>query len=183
MTIKTTIRTFGLGCATVIALAGCGAGKDKTSVELIQDMFTQISLKAQDYDYVRNEPSNRVPPENTVPRGFKAEKYVTDPIAAGQNLKNPVEVGDEKALALGKARYEVYCGICHGTQGRAADDSKLKAYIPLIPALNTEKVKAMRDGQIYHIITNGQGVMGSYAGQIPNQQDRWAIVNYVRTLK
>ncbi|MEK6554536.1 MAG: cytochrome c [Bdellovibrionota bacterium] len=168
---------------TGFALVGCGAGSDKTSVELIQDMFTQISLKAQDYDYQRNEPSSRLPPEHTKPRGYKTEKYVTDPVGAGQNLQNPFPDGDEKALARGKYKYEIYCGICHGTQGHAADDSKLKVYIPLIPALTSDKVKGLRDGQIYHIITNGQGVMGSYAGQIQNPEDRWAIVKYIRTLK
>lgn len=170
-----------------LALIGCGAGKDKTSVELIQDMFHQISLKAQDYDDLRNEPSNRVPPEGTLPRGQSFERYSTDPIGAGQNLKSPyAEISEadlEKVLSRGKAKYEIYCGVCHGTQGHAADDSKLKAYIPLIPPLVSDKVKGLKDGHVYHIITNGQGVMGSYASQIPDKNDRWAIVKYIRTLK
>jgi hypothetical protein len=177
------LKTFTTGIVAVFALVGCGAGTDKTAVELIQDMFTQISLKAQDYDYQRNEPSNRIPPENTVPRGYKTEKYVTDPIGAGQNLQNPLSNSDEKILARGKYKYEIYCGVCHGTMGHAAEDSKLKAYIPLIPSLVTDKVKNLRDGQIYHIITHGQGVMGSYGAQIPSPDDRWAIVNYVRSMK
>ena len=172
---------------TTLALVGCGAGKDKTSVELIQDMMVQISLKAQDYDELRGEPSNRVPPANTVPRGYTPEKYATDPMAAGQNLKNPfvTYTGEEleKMLARGKAKYDVYCGICHGSKGYAAEDSNLKKYIPLIPPLVSEKVNGLKDGHIYHIITHGQGVMGAYGTQIPSVDDRWAIVNYIRTLK
>lgn len=35
---------------------------------------------------------------------------------------------------------------------------------------------------IYHIITNGQNVMPSYASQI-SRDERWAIVNYIRVLQ
>ncbi len=35
---------------------------------------------------------------------------------------------------------------------------------------------------IYHIITNGQNVMPSYASQI-TREERWAIVNYIRVLQ
>jgi hypothetical protein len=52
-----------------------------------------------------------------------------------------------------------------------------------IPPLTSDKVKAFKDGRIFHIITDGQGLMGSYASQIRNESDRWAIVNYVRTLQ
>jgi mono/diheme cytochrome c family protein len=35
---------------------------------------------------------------------------------------------------------------------------------------------------IYHIITNGQNVMPSYASQV-TREERWAIVNYIRVLQ
>ena len=92
-------------------------------------------------------------------------------------------MNDEKVIARGKYKFDIYCALCHGTNGHAAEDSKLKQYIPLIPPLVSDKVKAFKDGRIYYIITNGQGVMGSYATQVQNAEDRWAIVSYVRTLK
>lgn len=180
--IKTVIAVSMLSGA--VALTGCDAGKNKTNVELIQDMMDQINLKSQDYDHLRNEPSFRLPPENTVPRGGKADPYATDPLGAERNLKNPYAGNvPEKVLARGKELYTIYCGICHGSEGHAADDSKLKPYIPAIKPLVSPTVKAMGDGRIYHIITYGQGLMGSYATQVRNEEDRWAIVNYVRTLK
>lgn len=161
---------------------GCSGGKNSPTIEMIQDMMDQISVKSQDYDHLRQEPGNRVPPEHTVPRGYSAEKY-SDPIQAENNLKSPLDMSDEKVIAQGKYKYDIYCAVCHGTNGHAAEDSKLKPYIPLIPALVTDKVKAFKDGRIYYIITNGQGVMGPYGPQIQNAEDRWAIVSYVRTLK
>ncbi len=161
---------------------GCSGGKNTPTIELIQDMMDQVSVKSQDYDKLRNEPGNRVPPAHTVPRGYAAEKY-SDPIQAENNLKSPLDMNDEKVIARGKAKFEIYCALCHGTSGHAAEDSKLKPYIPLIPPLVSDKVKAFKDGRIYYIITNGQGVMGPYGTQVQNAEDRWAIVSYVRTLK
>ena len=43
--------------------------------------------------------------------------------------------------------------------------------------------KAYSDGRIYHAITAGKGVMGSYASQITDANRRWAVVNYVRSLQ
>lgn len=177
------IKSFRFAIALIpVFVIGCSGGKNSPTIELIQDMMDQVSVKAQDYDYLREEAGNRVPPANTVPRGYAPEKY-TDPVQAENNLKSPLDMGDEKVIARGKYKYDIYCAVCHGTNGHAAEDSKLKPYIPLIPALVTEKVKGFRDGRIYYIITNGQGVMGPYGSQIQNAEDRWAIVSYVRTLK
>ena len=49
--------------------------------------------------------------------------------------------------------------------------------------LLSAEAKAYTDGRMYHAITAGRGVMGSYAGQIPDEKTRWAVVNYVRTLQ
>jgi mono/diheme cytochrome c family protein len=35
---------------------------------------------------------------------------------------------------------------------------------------------------IYHIITNGQNAMPSYAYQV-TREERWAIINYIRVLQ
>jgi mono/diheme cytochrome c family protein len=35
---------------------------------------------------------------------------------------------------------------------------------------------------IYHIITNGQNIMPSYASQV-TREERWAITNYIRVLQ
>ena len=40
----------------------------------------------------------------------------------------------------------------------------------------------MKDGQLFHIITYGQGSMASYAAQLPPDR-RWDVINYVRGLQ
>lgn len=40
----------------------------------------------------------------------------------------------------------------------------------------------MKDGQLFHIITYGQGNMPPYAVQV-TQDDRWKIIAYIRSLQ
>lgn len=167
----------------LIWLVSCSAGHNETNVELIQDMMDQKNLKSQDYDQFRNKPGNMVPPEGTVPRDYKPYKYVGNPLGAEASLVNPLR-GEKMQLSLarGQQRFEIFCSVCHGKQGKG--DGTIAAYMPLKPpSLLSEKVMAFKDGRIFHIITEGQGVMGGYATQIFSEEDRWAIVNYIRSLQ
>jgi mono/diheme cytochrome c family protein len=40
----------------------------------------------------------------------------------------------------------------------------------------------MRDGQMFHVISMGQGNMAAYASQV-ERQDRWKVIGYLRTLQ
>jgi hypothetical protein len=40
----------------------------------------------------------------------------------------------------------------------------------------------MTDGMMFHSITYGKGLMGSYASQVTRAQ-RWMIIKYIRTLQ
>jgi mono/diheme cytochrome c family protein len=172
-----------LSVGSLFCLVACGAGKNKTNVELIQDMMDQIALKAQSYDKGRGEPTNRLPPEGTVARNREAYLYSGDPLGAEKSLENPhVADRSEPFMARGAEKFRIYCGVCHGATG--AGDGPVAGKMTLRPpSLLTPKVKDFKDGRIFHIITEGQGVMGAYASQIPNPKDRWAIVNYVRVLQ
>ena len=177
-----TLLGFGL-FGLALFVSGCQGGKNQTNIELIQDMMDQKNIKSQDFDEIRKEPGNRVPPPGTVPMGFKPYPYAGDALKAEANLVNPFAKDfSEKFMARGQEQYRVYCGICHGVKG--AGDGTIAQYLALKPPpLTSEKVRGFKDGRIYHIITDGQGVMSSYATQIHNTDDRWAIVNYIRALQ
>jgi hypothetical protein len=51
------------------------------------------------------------------------------------------------------------------------------------PSLMTASARDRSDGYLYSIIRYGRGVMFRYGDKIPRPADRWAIVNYVRTLQ
>jgi mono/diheme cytochrome c family protein len=164
-------------------LVACNGGPNQPNIELLQDMMDQRALKSQKYDEIRDMPSAMVPPENTVPRGFNPYPYAGDALKAEANLKNPL-VGEaaEKMAARGEDRFKIYCSPCHGMQGKG--DGTVAQFMPLKPPpLISDKVRNYKDGRIFHIITDGQGLMQTYATQVRNEEDRWAIVNYVRKLQ
>lgn len=174
-----------LSLSVLLFVVGCNGGKNKPNIELIQDMMDQESVKAQDWNaFSPNHMANRLPPENTNPIGHKEVPYKNDPQMAGEKLINPL-AGDfsPEMLSLGKAKYEIYCLVCHGATMKGDGPVAPKMMVVKPPALVSDKVKGYKDGRIFHVITFGQGVMGSYATQIHDQKQRWAIVNYIRMMQ
>lgn len=167
-----------------IFIVGCNGGKNQTNIELVQAMMDQKSVKFQDWDANKpNQFAMSIPPENTVPRGYKPYPYKGKPEDAGKGLKNPHQQNFSKTtLELGKKKYDIYCSVCHGSLGMG-DGPVAGKMILKPPMLVSQKVKDFSDGRIFHIITDGQGVMGSYLTQIQEEDSRWAIVNYIRTLQ
>ena len=120
----------------------------------------------------------RTPVEGTVARGFLPYPYKGE-ATPKEVLSNPF-LPTKENLALGKDKYNIYCSPCHGYF--ADGDSRLRGQFPSPPSLHSKRAIGFSDGMVYHIITNGQNVMPSYASQI-TRDERWAIVNYVRVLQ
>jgi hypothetical protein len=40
----------------------------------------------------------------------------------------------------------------------------------------------MKDGQMFHVLTYGQGTMAPYAAHL-SREDRWCVIRHVRTLQ
>jgi mono/diheme cytochrome c family protein len=187
-----TAKTMTLKTVTLLAVAAMVTSctgknpelKKQPNVELIQDMMVSPALKAQDSDPVNpTKGSSRLPPAGSVPIGYKPYPYHQDAEAAQRNLKNPLASDmSVEIVSLGRTKYEIYCAVCHGYEGKG--DGPVSPKMALKPpALVSEKIRNMNDAGIYHIITDGQGVMSSYAYQLVNEKDRWAIVNYIRSLQ
>ncbi len=124
------------------------------------------------------------PPEGSVARGHEPLLYEPTPegaALAGVELENPVPADDPEAAARGAFVFSTYCVTCHGPQG-LGDGPVTKQGVPPPPSLIGEKAMQMADGQMYHIITLGQGNMAAYAAQV-EREDRWRVINYVRQLQ
>ena len=77
--------------------------------------------------------------------------------------------------------FRVFCITCHGPKG-AGDGLVPQRGFPPPPSMTTGKSMQMKDGQLFHIITYGQGSMASYAVQLSPER-RWDVINYVRSLQ
>lgn len=172
----------------VLLLLGCTDDSSKPNIEVIQDMMEQPALKSQDFkgpDGENREKSGMlVPPEGTVPKGFSPYLYKGKPEEAGQKLVNPFKGNkDQAVMELGEKHFKNFCMVCHGekSQGNGPVAEKFVGVKP--PSLLSDKIRGYPDGRIFHIITDGQGIMGAYTYQMPKPEDRWAVVQYVRSLQ
>lgn len=91
-----------------------------------------------------------------------------------KELKNPVQgVGNAKTVT------EINCSSCHGS---GKGDGPAAPALPVKPADWTSPgVQSQADGELYWKITNGRGVMPAWKHL--SEKERWALVNYIRTLK
>ncbi|MCX6290790.1 MAG: cytochrome c [Bacteroidetes bacterium] len=93
--------------------------------------------------------------------------------------KNPVTVNNEN-LADGKEIYTKQCKSCHGTKGKG--DGPKSANIDISCGdFTKEEFKSETDGEIYWKITDGRKPMPSFGAKL-SDNERWEVVNYIRTL-
>jgi mono/diheme cytochrome c family protein len=87
----------------------------------------------------------------------------------------------EALLQRGRERFDIYCSPCHGLAGDG--DGVIVAHgFPKPPSYHIDRLLAAPAQHFYDVVTNGYGVMFSYAARI-EPQDRWAIVGYIRALQ
>jgi mono/diheme cytochrome c family protein len=166
-----------------LGLSAC-SDKSKPNIEIIQDFMESPALKAQEYD--ESAPDHRgmrTPPSHTVPIGFEAYKYSGDLAGADKNVNPMAQDFSEEVLMKGQKAYETHCMVCHGMKAEGGESTSVGQMMALKPpTLNSDKVKGWTDGHIYHVITEGQGLMNPYAAHVP-QSARWQLVNYIRHLQ
>jgi mono/diheme cytochrome c family protein len=88
---------------------------------------------------------------------------------------------DAQFLARGQQRYEIYCSPCHGLSGDG-DGMIVQRGFPAPPSYHTARLRAAPAQHFFDVISNGYGVMYSYAARV-EPRDRWAIVAYIRALQ
>ena len=108
--------------------------------------------------------------------GIAAEEWVAPARAAAK--KNPVKA-DAASLGRGKAVYTAECASCHGNGGRG--DGPSAKDLEKSPGDMT-KLGSQSDGALFWKITEGKKPMASFSTKLTEQQ-RWDVVNYLRTLK
>jgi mono/diheme cytochrome c family protein len=84
-------------------------------------------------------------------------------------------------LAHGQTRFNIYCSPCHGRLGNGEGMVAQRGF-KHPPSFHEDRLRGEPLGYYFDVITNGFGVMPSYASRIP-VADRWAIVAYVRALQ
>jgi mono/diheme cytochrome c family protein len=175
-----------LALTSAVIASGCARGctSSRPPIHLNPSMDDQPKVLAQtSSDFFYNGASMREPVPGTVAiDGLKEDApYFTGKGADGQFVaKSPTPV-DDKVVARGHDRFTIYCQPCHDARGDGKGILFQRANVPTA-SLHQEKILKYADGQIFDVITNGQGLMPGYKWPIP-VADRWSIVAYVRDLQ
>jgi mono/diheme cytochrome c family protein len=91
-------------------------------------------------------------------------------------VKNPTKVGDN--ADAGKALWAKHCKSCHGTTGKG-DGPKAEDLDSDMPDLS--KLQGQSDGSLFYKTNVGKDDMPGFKKKIPSDDDRWLLVNYMRT--
>jgi mono/diheme cytochrome c family protein len=166
-------RFYSLSILAVLCLGGAACKHELNNTIYMPDMVYSPAYKAQ------KEGSMLSPVKGTIPRDFEPYPYMSNPEAAGRELKNPLRP-TRAVLKRGEHLYNTYCIVCHGPAGKG--DGSIVPKFPRPPSLLSDKVRTWQDGRIYHVMTAGQNLMPSYASQVA-AGDRWTIVHYLRALQ
>ena len=98
-----------------------------------------------------------------------------------KKMKNAVESNTE-SIAEGKTLYATHCKSCHGSKG-LGDGSKA-AQLKTEPGnFSKADFQSQTDGALFYKTTEGRDDMPSFKKKIPDADERWSIVNYMRTFK
>ena len=178
------VRFFALLLLTAFAAWASHHDPASPGYEFIPDMARSVPYDAYAPNPVTRDHRTLQPPvPGTIawggPLPFHYAATAEDAVRAGRELRNPIPPSPA-ALARGREVYQTFCAVCHGARG--AGDGPLIPKFPNPPSYTSARLLAMPDGQIFHVITRGSGMMPAYAGQIA-PEDRWKVVAWVRTLQ
>lgn len=179
-----TLRPFPVLAALSATFLACsGSDPTQTNLEYVPEMIDSIP-----YDSFAPNPNTRdgktliAPPKGAVPRGFTPLHFgpgIEEAARAGRELTSPLPSTAE-STQRGEVLFRRFCTPCHGAAG--AGDGPVVPPFPAPPSLTLPHAVNMPDGQIFHVITFGQGAMPPHRAQVA-QKDRWAIVQFIRSLQ
>ena len=98
--------------------------------------------------------------------------------ARAKKLQNPVPPTPE-GIAAAMIVYQNRCANCHGVNGDGNGPKAAELSVAPADFRNARAMAAVTDGELYWQITKGARPMPSFESL--SEQERWQLVNYVRT--
>ncbi|HTK28790.1 MAG TPA: cytochrome c [Vicinamibacterales bacterium] len=159
-------------CALGAAAAGCR-----------QDMHDQPKyVPLRQADFFSDQRSARPLVPGTVARGhLNADTLLYTGKENGADATEFPFPVDERVMARGRERFNIYCSPCHGRTGMG-DGMVVRRGYRHPPSFHDDRLRSAPVGHFFDVMTNGFGAMPDYAAQV-TVQDRWAIAAYIRALQ
>jgi mono/diheme cytochrome c family protein len=96
-------------------------------------------------------------------------------------MANPIKSNAE-SISAGKALWSRHCISCHGKKG-LGDGSKAAQLKTTPQDMTLGTFQSQSDGAIFYKTSEGRDDMPSFKKKIPDPEDIWDLVNFIRTLK
>lgn len=169
--MRTETRILALACL-LLAAGGCR-----------QNMHNQNKVKGlRQSAFFKDGRAARLLPAHTVARGDLREGPAYSGLGANRQpvAEMPFPVTRE-VLLRGQERFNVFCSPCHDRTGSGMGMVVRRGY-KQPTSFHDPRLRGAQVGYFVNVMTEGFGVMPSYAPQVP-VADRWAIAAYIRTLQ
>ena len=169
-----------------LALTGCvrGCTSSRPPIHINPNMDDQPKLQPFEASrFFYDGKAMREPIPGTVARNddWTQDAFHTGKDASGAFVATSPVAPDDAALARGAERFAIYCSPCHDQRGNGRGILYERGKVPT-PSLHEERIRALKDGEIFDVMTIGKGLMPGYAYPIA-PADRWAILAHVRRLQ
>ncbi len=168
----------------VLLLSSCDRDRNNPGWTFFPDMEESQAYETWSKNpYLPGGKTMTGPVEGTVATHEHAYHFVKTPEdeLRAASLENPLaeKFDAEHAQIL----YNRYCLICHGSEGNGQGSLFTSGKYPIPPAnFHAERAMNKTDGQLFHNIRAGFGVMGPH-GFMMSVDDSWQLVNYIRQLQ
>lgn len=156
-----------------LAAAGC---------DVLDPMMVQQKVKTyRPSDFYEDGIAMRPAPAGTLAREELRDPELGSGLGPdGKPLARLPLAVTRELLELGRRRYDVHCGVCHGLVGDG--ESLVARNMSLRPPPSLHLKVQNPDGWFYQVIAQGFGLMPSYASHL-TVEERWAVVAYLRALQ
>ena len=183
MTRSPAIALAALLCG--LACAACSGTDEPTEPgrEYVKDMIDSVPYDSFAKNPVfRDGKTLQAPAPGSIPRGYEPFDYGPGPAEAARaalEVKSPFPSTAE-TVARGDKVFHIVCFTCHGDLGKG--DGPVAGRFPTPPSLVADHARGLGDGQLFHIISRGQGLMPAHTINV-RLVDRWKVIHYLRTLQ
>jgi mono/diheme cytochrome c family protein len=174
---------------TGVLVMSCG-DNSKPGLDYMPDM--KQSRAYETYDDHSNLSSkgvtfNNRPVAGTVSRGEELPYHLNNDstgYAQSAGYANPLPRLNDTEMVEAERLYLINCAICHGTtlngNGPLYNDGKGPYAAKPAMLVGDAKYEALSEGTLYHVMTYGKNLMGSYASQL-NRKQRWMVAQYIKS--
>lgn len=182
---KQYLITLIIAGAATIAACNSGDVRRNPGKTYVPDMTYSRAYDAytKNNGVTRDSLVSQLPVPGTIARGHALPDHLTEADSVAYHaLTSPYAMG-EKELTEGKRLFNIYCGICHGTEMDGNGPLYTSGKFAAMPAnLKGAQYLAMSAGQMYYAIMYGKNMMGSYASQLDHKQ-RWEVIAYIKKVQ